>query len=347
MSDRPGHCSGSGPSGDDPSAGAGAPASRAPDGSPRHSGPAPRRESPGRSGAADGAPVTDQRYLAVALALIAIFMVAEVVVAVMSGSLALLADAAHMLSDVMALAAAIVAARLARRPARGAWTFGLKRAEILSAAGNGITLLVVAVVIGYEAIHRLIDPPPVEGLPVLFVAVAGVAVNLAATWVLAKANRTSLNIRGAFQHILTDLYAFLGTAAAGLAIYLTGYVRADPLATLLVVALMLRAAWGLLRDSGRVLLQGAPHDVDVSDVRDHLLEIPHVIGVHDLHAWTLTSELPVLSAHIVVADGCFTAGQAGHVLDHLQACLGGHFDVEHSTFQLEPAGHDDHEFELH
>lgn len=274
-------------------------------------------------------------------------MAAEIAIALISGSLALIADAGHMLTDAGAIAAAIVAARLARRPARGAWTFGLKRAEILSAAANGVTLLVLAAIIGYEAVHRLLDPPAVQGLPVLVVALAGVAVNLAVTWILAKADRTSLNVEGAFQHILTDLYAFLGTAAAGLVIYLAGYMRADPIASLLVCALMLRAAWVLLRDSGRVLLQAAPDDVDIADVRNHILEVPHVLDVHDLHAWTLTSRLPVLSAHIVVTEACFTTGCAGHVLDHLQECLDGHFDVEHSTFQLEPAGHDDHEYAVH
>lgn len=274
-------------------------------------------------------------------------MAAEIAIALISGSLALIADAGHMLTDAGAIAAAIVAARLARRPARGAWTFGLKRAEILSAAANGVTLLVLAAIIGYEAVHRLLDPPAVQGLPVLVVALAGVAVNLAVTWILAKADRTSLNVEGAFQHILTDLYAFLGTAAAGLVIYLAGYMRADPIASLLVCALMLRAAWVLLRDSGRVLLQAAPDDVDIADVRNHILEVPHVLDVHDLHAWTLTSQLPVLSAHIVVTEACFTTGCAGHVLDHLQDCLDGHFDVEHSTFQLEPAGHDDHEYAVH
>lgn len=274
-------------------------------------------------------------------------MAAEIAIALISGSLALIADAGHMLTDAGAIAAAIAAARLARRPARGAWTFGLKRAEILSAAANGVTLLVLAAIIGYEAVHRLLDPPAVQGLPVLVVALAGVAVNLAVTWILAKADRTSLNVEGAFQHILTDLYAFLGTAAAGLVIYLAGYMRADPIASLLVCALMLRAAWVLLRDSGRVLLQAAPDDVDIADVRSHILEVPHVLDVHDLHAWTLTSQLPVLSAHIVVTEACFTTGCAGHVLDHLQDCLDGHFDVEHSTFQLEPAGHDDHEYAVH
>lgn len=298
-------------------------------------------ESSGEEGTAD------QRYLALALVLITTFLGVEAAVAILSGSLALLADAGHMLTDAAAIAAAIVAARLARRPARGTWTFGLKRAEILSAAGNGITLLLIAALIGYEAIRRLIDPPPVEGLPVLAVATAGVAVNLGVTWVLAKANRESLNVEGAFQHILTDLYAFIGTAGAGLAIYLTGFARADPIASLLVVVLMLRAARSLLRDSGRILLQSAPQHVDLEELRQHLLDCPRVRDVHDLHAWTLTSELPVVSVHVVVADECFTSGQTGQVLDCLQACLAGHFDVEHSTFQLEPAGHDSHEHATH
>ncbi|MGH3321112.1 MAG: cation diffusion facilitator family transporter [Streptosporangiaceae bacterium] len=289
----------------------------------------------------------DQRYLGAALALIVAYMAAEVAVAVISGSLALLADAGHMLADAGALAAAVVAIRLARRPAQGPWTYGLKRAEILSAAGNGVTLLVIAALIGYEAVRRLINPPPVEGLALLVVAVVGVAVNLAATWVLAKANRRSLNIEGAFQHILTDLYAFAGTAAAGLVIYLTGYVRADPAASLLVVALMAWAAWRLMRASGRVLLQAAPADVDLADIRRHLLDTRGVRGVHDLHVWTVTSGLPVLSAHVVVDEETMTDSCGGGVLDQLQGCLYGHFDVEHSTFQLEPAGHDDHETQTH
>ena len=320
----------------------------------RHARPAQRPPHRGRGGHGHGAEKdgqitaeADQRYLAIALGLLVTFMVGEIVVAVLSGSLALLADAGHMLTDAGALAAAIVAARLARRPARGRWSFGLKRTEILSAAVNGVTLLLFAVVIGYEGIRRLFDPPPVEGLPVLIVALIGVGVNVLATWILAKANRTSLNVEGAFQHVLTDLYGFLGTAVAGLVIYFTGFARADPIASLLVCGLMLHAAWGLLRDSGRVLLQAAPEGVDLGDVRKHLLEIPHVTAVHDLHAWTLTSAQPVLSAHVVVTEECFTWGRAGHVLDHLQACLGGHFDVEHSTFQLEPAGHDYHEHEVH
>jgi len=289
----------------------------------------------------------DQRYLATALGLIVAFMLVEVVVAVASGSLALLADAGHMLTDAGAIAASIWALRLAARPARDAWTYGFKRAEILSAAVNGVTLLVVAVLVAVESLGRLVDPPPVSGLPVLLVALLGVAVNMAATWVLAKANRSSLNIEGAFQHIVTDLYAFAATVVAGIVILATGFVRADAIASLVVVVLMLRAAWGLLRASGRVLLEAAPEHVDLLELRQHMLGVAHVTDVHDLHAWSLTSDLPALSAHVVVADGCFGDGHCPQILDQLQACLRGHFDVEHSTFQLEPAGHAEHESGAH
>jgi len=285
----------------------------------------------------------DRRQLWVALLLLLAFMVGEVIVAVASGSLALLSDAGHMLSDVGAIGASLWAIRLAARPATGAWTFGWKRAEILSAAANGITLLVVSGIVGIEAIRRLIDPPPVDGGPVLVVALVGVLVNIVAAWVLAKANRSSLNVDGAYQHILTDLYGFIGTVVAGIVILTTGYNRADAIASLVVVALMLKAAWGLLRDSGRVLLEAAPEGIDLDQVRGHLLENEHVHDVHDLHVWTVTSNLPTLSAHVVIDDSCFTDGHAPQLLDTLQACLGDHFDVEHSTFQLEPASHAGHE----
>jgi len=270
-------------------------------------------------------------------------MLTEVVVALVSGSLALLSDAGHMLSDVGAIAGALWAIRLAARPAAGAWTFGWKRAEIISAAGNGITLLVVSALVAFEAIRRLIDPPPVDGGPVLVVALIGVAVNVIAAWVLAKANRSSLNVEGAYQHILTDLYGFIGTIIAGIVILTTGYTRADSIASLIVVGLMLKAAWGLLRDSGRVLLEAAPEGIDLEQVRTHLLESDHVHDVHDLHVWTLTSNLPTLSAHVVIDDSCFTDSHAPQLLDQLQSCLTGHFDVEHCTFQLEPASHASHE----
>jgi len=265
----------------------------------------------------------DQRYLGIALGLIVAFMLVEVVVAVTSGSLALLADAGHMLTDAGALAGAIWAARLAARPAQGAWTFGLKRAEILSAAVNGVTLLAVALLIGNEAIDRLLHPVPVEGAAMLAVAGVGIVVNVAASLVLARANRSSLNIEGAFQHILTDAFAFIATLVAGLVIVVTGLERADPIASLIVVALMLRASWKLLRASGRVLLEGAPDHVDV------------------------TSDLPALSAHVVVEDDAFRDGHAPVILDRLQRCIAEHFDVEHSSFQLEPARHEEHEAAVH
>ncbi len=289
----------------------------------------------------------DKRHLGVALGLIVGFMVVEVIAAFVSGSVALLADAGHMLSDAGAIGASIWAISLAARPARGVWTFGFKRAEILSAAGNGVTLLVVGALITVEAIHRLIDPPPVAGLAVLFVALLGVAVNIGASWVLATANRSSVNVEGALQHIVTDLYAFVATLLAGIIILATGFRRADSIASLIVVALMLRAAYGLLRDSGRVLLEAAPDGVDLDDLRKHLMDAEHVTDVHDLHAWTVTSDLPALSAHVVVTNDCFVSGHCPQILDRLQECLEGHFDVEHSTFQLEPAGHAAHETGAH
>ena len=289
----------------------------------------------------------DTRFLAAALALVATFMVGEVVAAVLSGSLALLADAGHLLSDVAALGASIWAARLATRPAQGIWTFGFGRAGILTAAANGVTLLVIAALIVAEAVRRLVTPTGVDGQVVLGVALCGVVVNLAATAVLSRADRSSLNVRGAFAHIATDLFAFLGTAAAGLVVMLTGWSPADTLASLLVAALMVLTARGLLRDAGRILLQAAPEDVSLDAVRAHIGGVQHVLGVHDLHAWSVGSDRPTLSAHVVVEDRCFASGHAPQILDALQACLGEHFDVEHSTFQLEPASHLDHEHAGH
>jgi cobalt-zinc-cadmium efflux system protein len=251
------------------------------------------------------------------------------------------------LSDVGALAASLWAISLAARPAAGAWTFGWKRAEILSAAGNGITLLVASGIVGVESIRRLVHPPDVAGLPVLVVALIGIVVNIAATVVLSRGNRSSLNIEGAFQHILTDLYGFIGTVIAGIVILTTGYTRADAIASLIVVALMLKASYGLLRDSGRILLEFAPEEIDLGDIRRHLTEVDHVQDIHDLHVWTVTSDLPALSAHVVVDDDCFYDGHVPRLLDELQECLIGHFDVEHSTFQFEQLVHAEHEHETH
>jgi cobalt-zinc-cadmium efflux system protein len=292
-------------------------------------------------------PDADVRHLWIALCLISAFMVGEVVAAAIGHSLVLLADAGHLLTDVGALGASVWAARLARRPAGGVWTYGLKRAEILSAAVNGVTLVAVGLVIVVEAIRRLAEPPEVAGRLVLAVAITGVLVNVAAALVLAKANRRSLNVRGAFAHIVTDLYAFLGTVVAGVVLITTGWRRADAVAALVVAALMAKAAWGLLRDAGRILLQGAPEGVNLTEVRAHLRQLEHVVDVHDLHAWTVTSGLPTVSAHVVVEDHCFATGHAPQLLDALQDCLAGHFDVAHATFQLEPATHASHEPDTH
>ena len=292
-------------------------------------------------------PDADRRYLIIAIALLGGFMIGEVVVAAFADSLALLADAGHMLSDVGAIAGALWAIRLMAKPAFGRWTFGFQRAEILSAAVNGVVLLAVAAVVAVEGIQHLFSPPDVRGGLVLIVALVGMVVNVLATVALSRANRQSLNVEGAFQHVLTDLYAFIGTAVAAVIILTTGFTRADSIASLLVAALMIKASWGLLRDSGRILLEAAPAGMALDQVRDHILELPGVVAIHDLHVWTVRSGLPTLSAHVVITDECFTNGVAPALLDRVQDCLHGHFDVEHSTLQLEPAGHFAHESGAH
>jgi cobalt-zinc-cadmium efflux system protein len=285
----------------------------------------------------------DKRYLIATLIILLAFMVFEVTTALVANSLALLADAGHMLVDVGAIAGSFVAIRMAARPATGSHTFGLRRAEILAAAGNGITLLLVSALVTFEAVQRLIHPSTVHGGVLIVVASVGVVVNVAASVILSRANRTSLNIQGAYRHVLTDLYGFIGTVVAGIIIVTTGFSRADSIASLIVVGLMVKAAVQLLRPALRILLEGTPEGIDLEEVRQHLLELPEVASVHDLHAWTLTSSLPILTAHVVVTDQCISEGQVGRVLDHLQSCLAGHFDVEHSTLQLEAIGHIDHE----
>jgi len=290
---------------------------------------------------------SDGRYLLVALVLIVGFMLVEVVVAFFAHSLALLADAGHLLTDAAALGASLVAAKLVQRPATERHSFGLFRAEILAAAGNGTTMFLVAGLVVYEAIRRLINPPDVHGGVLAVVAAIGVVVNIAATAALSRANRESLNVEAAFQHVMTDLYAFAGTVLAGLVIVVTGFERADPIASLLVAALMVRAGVKLLRPALHILAEATPDDVEVGEVRRHILELPEVLAVHDLHVWMLTSGLPVLSAHVVVTDQCIADGWAPRLLDHLQDCLAGHFDVAHSTFQIEPVGHAAHETGMH
>jgi cobalt-zinc-cadmium efflux system protein len=273
----------------------------------------------------------DSGRLRLALGLILAFMAAEVVTGIVANSLALLSDAAHMLTDAAALTLSLVAIRLARRPPGGTMTFGLKRVEILSAQANGITLVVLAVLITLEALRRLFEPPEVEATLILVVALTGVAVNLAATAIVARANRQSLNVEGSFQHLVTDLYAFIGTAVAAIAILLTGFDRADAIASLLVAALMFRSAYGLLRESGRVFLEASPKGMDPNAIGRRMAEQPGVVEVHDLHVWEVTSEFPALSAHVVVAEDA----ECHKARLQLAEMIERDFDIHHTTLQVE------------
>jgi cobalt-zinc-cadmium efflux system protein len=273
----------------------------------------------------------DRSRLALALSLIVAFMVAEVVAAILASSLALLSDAAHMLTDAGALALSLVAARLAARPARGAMTYGLGRAEILSAQANGVTLLVLGLLLVYAGVRRLISPPHVEGAVVLVVALVGVGVNLAATRALAGPRERSLNVEGAYRHLLTDLFAFAATAVAGAVILIAGFHRADAIASLLVAAVMVHSSWDLLRASGRVFLEAAPEGLDPDEIGRALAAEHGVIEVHDLHVWEVTSGFPALSAHVIVApdDDCHTTRRK------LSEMLRERFAVAHTTLQVE------------
>jgi cobalt-zinc-cadmium efflux system protein len=272
-----------------------------------------------------------RRPLAIALALILGLMAGEVVFGVVAGSLALLADAGHMLTDAAALGLALAAASFAGRPARGRWTFGFRRLEILAAHVNGITLVVVGVVIVYTAIRRLVDPPHVRGGLVLVVALAGIAVNLAATALLARPSRGSLNVRGAFLHVVTDLAAFAGTALAGGLVLATGWDRFDPIAGLVVAALIFWSSLSLLRESTRILLEVAPDEP--REVAGEMLGVPGVVEVHDLHVWTVGSGFPSVSAHVLVEPGA----DCHAIRLELANLLGERFGLTHSTLQVEHA----------
>lgn len=273
----------------------------------------------------------DRRYLAGALVLIVAFMAAEVVVGVLVGSLALVTDAGHMLTDAAAIALALVAIQLAARPAAGSYTFGLKRAEILSAQANGITLLVLVVYFCYEAIRRLVTPPDVAGVPVVVTALAGIVVNLVVVLLLRRASRRSLAVDGAFQHILNDLFAFVGTAIGGAVVWLTGWTRADAVAALVVAALMAKAGYGLIRESGRVFLEAAPRGTDPGRVAADLRGLDGVVGVHDLHLWEVTSGFVALSAHVLVSPDrdCHRTRVAA------ERMLAQRYGIEHTTLQVD------------
>ncbi len=273
----------------------------------------------------------DKRYLSGALTLIVAFLITEVVVGLIAGSLALISDAGHMLTDAASIVLALVAIRLSAKPARGRWSY--KRAEILSAQANGLTLLLLAVWFTYEAIRRLIDPPEVEGLLVFGTAMVGIAINIAAARLISRANRTSLNVEGAFQHVLNDLYAFIATAIAGLVVLFTDFARADAIAALIVAALMIKAGYGLVRESGRIFLEAAPAGLDPDLIGPAMAGRPGVAEVHDLHIWDVTSGLPALSAHVLVDP----TGDCHAVRRDLEALLIRDYEIDHTTLQVDHA----------
>lgn len=273
----------------------------------------------------------DRRALSGALALILAFLAGEVVAAIIAHSLALLADAGHMLTDAAALALALLASALAARPARGRWTFGFKRMEVLAAQINGLTLLVIGIWIVYGAVRRLIDPPEVRGGIVLAVALVGIAVNVAATSMLARASRVSINVRGAFVHVVNDLAAFLGTAAAGGLVLATGWDRFDPIASLFVAALIAWSSGRLLRDSTRIFLESAPADIDPGEVGSAIVSAQDVVEAHDLHVWTVTSGFPALSAHVLVQPGA----DCHAIRRRLETMLVDRFGLDHTTLQVD------------
>jgi cobalt-zinc-cadmium efflux system protein len=276
---------------------------------------------------------SDQRALTMALILIVGVMAGEVAAGAVASSLALLSDAAHMLTDAAALAMSLVAARLATRPAHGALTYGLGRAEILSAQANGVTLLVLAALIVYESITRIVSPAKVDGTLMLAVALAGAAVNLVAARILSRgtAPERSLNVEGSYRHIVTDLYGFLATALAACVILTSGFDRADPIASLLIAALMVRAGYGLVLASGRVFMEAAPAGVDPDQIGRALAAEPGVVEVHDLHVWEVTSGFPALSAHVVARSGA----DCHELRRHLQRVLGERYEIRHTTLQVD------------
>ncbi len=288
-----------------------------------------------------------RRRLVAVLAVSSTILVVEVVGALLSGSLALLADAGHVLTDVAGLGLAVAAATLARRPATDRRTWGLRRAEVLAAAAQAAVLLTVGTFVLVEAVQRLVDPPAVEAPLMVAFGVVGLVGNLVGVGLLAGRRGENLNTRAAFLEVANDALGSVAVVVAGLAVLVAGWDRADGVASLVIGALILPRTWSLLRESVDVLLEATPKDVDLAEVRTHLLDVPHVLAVHDLHASTVATGLPVLTVHVVVDDACFHDGHVPRLLDELQSCLAGHFDVDHSTFQFESAAHAEHEHAAH
>jgi len=288
---------------------------------------------------------SNRRLLTVALCLTASVMIVQIVGAIVSGSLALLADAAHMFTDAAGLVVALVATSIAARPADDRRTYGYQRAEVLGALANGVILILVCAGVGFEAVQRLLTPAEaaVQGGLMLTVAAVGLVTNAVSMWLLGRAQRRSINVRGAYLEVLGDLVGSAVVIVAAIVIVATGWTQADAIASLLIAILIVPRAVGLLREVIVVLTESAPVGVHVAEIRQHLREADGVVDVHDVHVWQLTRGAPVFSAHVIVDDAALSDGRAPGILASLQDCLADHFDVEHSTFQLEPAGHVEHD----
>ncbi len=288
---------------------------------------------------------SNRRLLTIALSITATVMVVQIVGAVLSGSLALLADAAHMFTDAAGLVVALVATAIAARPADDRRTYGYQRAEVLGALANGVILVVLCLWVGIEAVQRLFAPAEadVAGGLMLVVAAIGLVANAVSMWLLGRAQKRSINVRGAYLEVLGDLVGSVAVIVAAVVIVTTGWTQADAIASLFIAVLIVPRAIGLLREVVVVLTESAPVGVQVAEIRRHLREADGVVDVHDVHVWQLTRGAPVFSAHVIVDDDAMSDGRAARILASLQSCLADHFDVEHSTFQLEPAGHVEHD----
>jgi cobalt-zinc-cadmium efflux system protein len=308
----------------------------------------PASHSHGGAGHSHASANTNRTRLAWAMALVAVVLVIEVVGAALTGSLALLADAGHMVSDLIGLVIALIATVVAARPATDRNTYGFQRTEVFAALINGLVLVVVAVFVAFEGISRLITPgeTTVTPVPLLIVAVIGMFANLGALMLLRGGAKTSLNMRGAYLEVLGDLLGSITVIVAAITILTTGFVAADAIASLIIAAMIVPRAISLLRDVVRVLAQQTPVNTDVNKIREHILATRGVVDVHDVHVWAVTTGKNIFSAHVVTDEQTFR-NEGDRILDELSKCLSEHFDVEHSTFQLEPADHAAHEDNVH
>ncbi|WBB61368.1 cation diffusion facilitator family transporter [Streptomyces sp. WMMC500] len=296
--------------------------------------------------AAGTASAAHRGRLRVALLLTLSVLGLQVVGGVITGSLALVADAGHMATDVVGLSMALLAIHFANRPTSERRTFGFARAEILAALANCLLLFGVGGYILYQAVRRFMDPPEIEGGLTFAFGAAGLVVNLISLALLMRGRQESLNVRGAFLEVLADALGSVAVIISALVIVTTGWQYADPVASLAIGSMIIPRTFRLLREALDVLLEAAPRDVDVSEVRTHILALPGVVELHDLHVWTITSGMPVISAHVVVREDVLQAVGQERLLHDLQGCLGDHFDVDHCTFQIEPVGHAEHEAHL-